>query len=109
MEAMPEKGILEIRSVQKGSNLEIVFADAGVGISKDVLGKLFSPLLTTKAKGMGLGLAICKRIVDAHDGRITVDSVEGEGTTVTIVLPIKAKNEFADTNLEQLPTPSTTL
>ena len=51
VEAMPEKGILEIRSVQKGSNLEIVFADAGVGISKDVLGKLFSPLLTTKKIG----------------------------------------------------------
>lgn len=93
VEAMPEKGVLEVRTAQNGSNLEIVFTDSGVGIPKDVLVKLFSPLVTTKAKGMGLGLPICKRIVDAHKGRITVDSIEGKGTTVTIALPIKSKNE----------------
>jgi PAS domain S-box-containing protein len=94
VEAMPEKGVLEVRNAQNGSNLEIVFTDSGVGIPKDVLVKLFSPLVTTKAKGMGLGLAICRRIVDAHKGRITVDSIEGKGTTVTIVLPIKSKNKM---------------
>ena len=76
--------------------MEIVFSDSGVGISTDVLRKLFSPLVTIKAKGMGLGLAICRRIIEAHDGKITVDSVEGEGTSVTIVLPIKSKSEFTE-------------
>jgi two-component system sensor histidine kinase HydH len=50
---------------------------------------LWKPLQTTKSKGLGLGLAICKRIVDAHGGTISVKSKAGEGTTVTIRLPIK--------------------
>jgi PAS domain S-box-containing protein len=98
VEAMPGKGILEIRSVQKGSNVEITFADSGVGISADILAKTFSPLTTTKAKGMGLGLAICKRIVDAHGGKIAVESTVGKGTTFAISLPIKPRIEFAVAN-----------
>jgi signal transduction histidine kinase len=98
VEAMPEKGILEIRSIPKGSNVEITFADSGVGISSDILAKIFSPLTTTKAKGMGLSLAICKRIVDAHGGKIAVESTVGKGTTFAITLPIKPRIEFAVVN-----------
>lgn len=98
VEAMPEKGTLEIRSIPKGSNVEITFADSGVGISADLLAKIFSPLTTTKAKGMGLGLAICKRIVDAHDGKIAVESTVGKGTTFAITLPIKQRIELAVVN-----------
>ena len=98
VEAMPEKGILEIRSIPKGSNVEIAFADSGVGISSDILAKIFSPLTTTKAKGMGLGLAICKRIVDAHGGKIVVESTVGKGTTLAITLPIKPRIELAVVN-----------
>jgi PAS domain S-box-containing protein len=98
VEAMPEKGILEIRSIPKGSNVEITFADSGVGISSDILAKIFSPLTTTKAKGMGLGLAICKRIVDAHGGKIAVESTVGKGTTFAITLPIKPRIELAVAN-----------
>ena len=50
--------------------------------------KLWTPLFTTKAKGMGFGLAICKRIVEAHNGRILADSVLGVGTTFTIELHV---------------------
>jgi signal transduction histidine kinase len=53
--------------------------------------KLFTPLTTTKAQGMGFGLAICKRIVEAHGGKITVESVMGKGATFTITLPIEPK------------------
>jgi PAS domain S-box-containing protein len=95
VDAMPENGILEIRSTSKGSNVEITFADSGVGISAEILAKIFTTLTTTKAKGMGLGLAICKRIVDAHGGKITVESVVGEGTTFVITLPIKPGIELA--------------
>jgi signal transduction histidine kinase len=53
--------------------------------------KLFSPLVTTKAQGMGFGLAICKRIIEAHGGTIRVKTTINKGTTFTIALPIKPK------------------
>ena len=98
VEAMPNNGTLELRSIQRESNVEIAFIDSGVGIPENVLSKVFSPLVTTKAKGMGLGLAICKRIIDAHDGKIAVESAVGKGTKVTVTLPIKPKIEFAVEN-----------
>ena len=93
IDAMPEKGTLEIRSRQTGENVEIAFADTGTGIPNEVLPKIFSPLFTTKAQGMGFGLAICKRIVDSHGGTIAVKTAVNKGTTFTITLPIKPKVE----------------
>jgi signal transduction histidine kinase len=95
VEAMPKKGTIEIQSARKDSNVEVSFADSGEGIPEKVLSKMFSPLNTTKAKGMGLSLAICKRIVDAHGGKITVESMIGKGTTVTVTLPSKPTLDFA--------------
>jgi signal transduction histidine kinase len=69
--------------------VEISFADTGKGIPKETLPKIFTPLFTTKAQGMGFGLAICKRIVDAHEGSIKVETEVNRGTTFTITLPIK--------------------
>lgn len=91
IEAMPERGKLEISNSQKRGYVNIVFADTGAGISEEILGKLFLPLITTKAQGMGFGLAICKRIVEAHGGRITVRSAVNKGTSFTITLPAKPK------------------
>lgn len=91
IDAMPEGGTLEIRSQQMGNNVEIEFSDTGIGIPEEVLPKLFFPLFTTKAKGMGLGLSICKRIVESHGGSITVKSAVKEGTRFTVTLPIKPK------------------
>jgi signal transduction histidine kinase len=98
IDATPEKGTIEIRSAQVGSDVKITFADSGTGIPENVLLKIFSPLITTKAKGMGMSLAICKRIVDAHGSKIAVESAVGKGTTFTITLPIKPKIEFAVEN-----------
>lgn len=67
--------------------VEIVIADTGPGIPRAHLGRLFVPGFTTKETGSGVGLAIAERVVSAHHGRITVDSEEGRGTTVTITLP----------------------
>ena len=91
VEAMPKGGTLEIQSTQEDSKVQITFIDTGEGIPAELLPKIFSPLLTTKAQGMGFSLAICKRIVDSHGGKIEVESVEGKGTTFKVTLPIKPK------------------
>ncbi|MCW4044437.1 MAG: PAS domain S-box protein [Candidatus Bathyarchaeota archaeon] len=91
IDAMPEGGTLRIKSSQTDGNVKISFTDTGTGIPKEMLHRLFSPLVTTKAQGMGFGLAICKRIVEAHQGKITVQTREGKGSTFTIILPIEPK------------------
>ena len=90
VQAMPEGGKLTIEARQKNSFLEMEIADAGCGISKETVDKIFDPLYTTRAKGIGLGLAVCKSIIDRHEGRIEVQSEVGKGTTFTIKLPLKA-------------------
>jgi len=67
--------------------VEMVVSDTGPGIPRSHLGRLFVPGFTTKETGSGVGLAIAERVVAAHHGRITVDSEEGRGTTITITLP----------------------
>jgi PAS domain S-box-containing protein len=89
IDAMPNGGTLTISSRLWNDAVEITVSDTGSGMPEKVMERLWKPLQTTKAKGMGLGLAICKRIVDAHGGSISVKSKPGEGTTVTIGLPIK--------------------
>lgn len=93
VEAMPEGGRLEIKTNETEDLVEFTFTDTGTGISREILEKIGRPLYTTKARGMGFGLAICKRIVDAHRGKISVESTVGKGTTVRIVLPIMHKIE----------------
>lgn len=93
IEAMPEGGTLTIKSKESNGNLEIAFTDTGIGMPKDITEKLFTPLFTTKAKGMGFGLPICKRIIEAHGGKISVESAVGKGATFTIIIPIKQKSE----------------
>jgi PAS domain S-box-containing protein len=94
IDATPKEGIVEIQSTLQGSTVEISFTDSGEGIPENLLPKLFSPLVTTKAKGLGMGLAICKRVVDAHGGKIKVESAVGKGSTFTVSLPVKPKLEF---------------
>jgi len=67
--------------------VEVSFADTGVGISKENMKKLFEPLFTTKARGVGLGLSICRNLVENNGGEIEVQSGEGKGTTVRVSLP----------------------
>jgi PAS domain S-box-containing protein len=90
-DAMPNGGTLTITSKGSGDNVEIAFKDNGVGMSKETVSKLWTPLFTTKAKGMGFGLVICKRIVEAHSGKITAESAIGKGTTFTVTLPVNPK------------------
>jgi PAS domain S-box-containing protein len=88
VDAMPKGGRLEITSRESSGNMEFVFSDTGTGIPKEIVEKIWTPFFTTKAKGMGLGLAICKRIVEAHNGKISVVSAFGKGTAFTVTLPL---------------------
>jgi PAS domain S-box-containing protein len=92
IDAMPNGGILTIKNEQVGQNMVFSFNDTGAGISKETMQKIWKPLFTTKAKGMGFGLPICKRIVEAHVGKIFLESKEGQGTTITIIIPINQNN-----------------
>jgi two-component system, sporulation sensor kinase E len=94
IDVMPKGGRLTIKSTKLNENVQITFSDTGMGMTKETLEKLWAPLFTTKAKGMGLGLAICKRIVEAHGGSISVESVVGKGTTFAITIPIKPRSEL---------------
>jgi PAS domain S-box-containing protein len=87
-DAMPEGGELHIKSLVEGKCVVFLFTDTGLGMDEATLSKLWTPLFTTKAKGMGFGLAICRRIVEAHEGRISAESVLGQGTTIRVELPL---------------------
>jgi two-component system sensor kinase FixL len=96
IEAMPEGGKFTIKSKEENGSLEITFIDTGIGMSKETLEKIGTPLFTTKAKGMGLGLPICKRIVEAHQGNIFVESTVGKGTIFRITIPTEPKSELGN-------------
>jgi PAS domain S-box-containing protein len=93
IDAMPEGGTLTVKSRKVNGNVEILFSDTGIGMSKETLEKIWTPLFTTKAKGMGFGLAICKRFIEAHRGIISVESAPGKGTTFSVIIPIEQKIE----------------
>jgi signal transduction histidine kinase len=69
-------------------------SDTGPGIPDDIRERMFNPFFTTRAEGTGLGLAIVHRIIDAHGGRLDVES-SGEGTTITVALPVAFRGERA--------------
>jgi len=86
-QAMPDGGQLTIRAKDRGKFVNVEFVDSGCGIPAAVMKKIFDPLFTTKAKGIGLGLSVCKSILERHGGDILVESKEGRGTTFTVSLP----------------------
>jgi PAS domain S-box-containing protein len=89
VDAMPKGGTLTIASTRSRDNVHITFKDTGEGMTTETLAKLWSPLFTTKAKGMGFGLPVAKRLVEAHGGSISVETKVGKGSTFTVTLPIR--------------------
>jgi PAS domain S-box-containing protein len=90
IQAMPEGGGLRIGAtwLPEPGFVEITVTDTGEGIPPENMEKLFQPLFTTKARGIGLGLVACKNLVEANGGEISVESSFGEGTTFALKLPI---------------------
>jgi two-component system sensor histidine kinase/response regulator len=99
VQAMPEGGQLVVKTLKVSEKLPksewvaISFTDTGVGIPEESLGKLFEPLFTTKAKGIGLGMAVTKTLVEGHGGSIEVQSELGKGSTFTVRLPTDRKEK----------------
>jgi PAS domain S-box-containing protein len=91
VDAMPDGGTLKIHSTGQAGTVTVTFSDTGIGIGPDQLQNIFTPLYTTKAQGMGFGLSISKRIIEAHGGSITVNSKLGEGTVFTVNFPVEPK------------------
>jgi signal transduction histidine kinase len=89
IQAIPDEGVIRIYADVSGGSVVVSIQDSGLGMSPEVLEKIFVPFYTTKSKGTGLGLAAAMRIVNAHGGTISVESKVGEGSRFHIVLPVK--------------------
>ena len=106
-QAMPNGGPLTVRTRRRdnpagaGQAVEVVIADAGVGIQKEDFPRIFQPFFTTKAQGTGLGLAIAARIVEQHNGQIAVESEVGKGTTFRIIFSVPTEGP-ADSRTDAL-------
>ena len=86
IQAMPDGGLLTVSSGRDGDRIFIRVEDTGVGIATENMTKIFQPLFTTKAKGIGLGLALAGNLAAAHGGAITVESTPGQGSRFTLRL-----------------------
>jgi signal transduction histidine kinase len=86
-QAMNDGGELIIRTNMNDKNANIEISDTGSGISPDKIDKIFQAYYTSRPAGTGLGLPIAKKIIDAHNGQITVNSQPGKGTSFTITIP----------------------
>jgi PAS domain S-box-containing protein len=91
LQAMPEGGRLTIRLSKRDKSAVVSIQDTGVGIAPKNRHRIFQPLFTTKARGQGFGLPVCKRLVEAHDGSIHVKSRVGQGSTFTVEIPLKRR------------------
>ncbi|MBN1794707.1 MAG: hypothetical protein JW844_07055 [Candidatus Omnitrophica bacterium] len=91
VQAMKQVGTLAITTMISGGYVEVSVADTGPGIPKDKISRLYDPFYTTRTDGTGLGLFICQRIIQDHQGMINVESIVDRGTTFRVKLPVHRK------------------
>jgi two-component system, NtrC family, sensor histidine kinase HydH len=89
-EAMPDGGTLTVSAASAGGSVKITVTDTGIGMSAETRQNIFTPFFTGKVRGIGLGLAVTKRVVEAHGGTITVASTPSVGSSFTITVPAVA-------------------
>ena len=87
IQAMPDGGTLTVSTFSDPKGIQVSVRDSGKGIPKSKLDRIFVPFYTTKTRGTGLGLPICRRVVEAHHGRISVSSRSGQGAEFIVQLP----------------------
>ncbi|MDF0725407.1 PAS domain S-box protein [Cytobacillus sp. S13-E01] len=92
IDAMPDGGAITITTAISDGNVEIIVRDEGIGIPEELLTKVGEPFYTTKEKGTGLGLMVSYKIIENHQGTITVSSTLNKGTTFKLLLPLYHKN-----------------
>src|SRR6185295_1827885 len=110
MQRQAEPRRLAVRVRRTGERVRLEIADTGRGIQPEVLARIFEPFFTTKpaGEGTGLGLSLCRSIIEDHGGTITVESVPGRGTTFGVELPVVAPPRApARTAATAAPTPIT--
>jgi signal transduction histidine kinase len=89
LEATPAQGEIHVTTSVDASHVTLVIQDTGRGMPPEVLTRIFEPFFTTKVGGTGLGMVFVRQIVDEHRGTINLESEVGQGTTVTIKLPLR--------------------
>jgi signal transduction histidine kinase len=98
-EAIEKEGIIRVTASMNEGNINIKVSDTGAGMSEEYIENcVFKPFRSTKKSGFGIGLYQCKTIVDAHGGKIEVESKKGMGTTFTIKLPLRCEDSVEGGN-----------
>jgi signal transduction histidine kinase len=93
MQAMEQGGTLRIEAKTLRQGVEVMISDSGCGIPPEQMETIFDYYYTTKEKGVGLGLPIAHRIIEAHGGQLRIESQVGSGTKVTVTLPVERRDE----------------
>ncbi|MBI5408944.1 MAG: HAMP domain-containing protein [Nitrospirae bacterium] len=88
-EAMPDGGVITIRTKKSESRFFLSVEDTGAGVPEEQLSKVFEPFFTTKSSGLGLGLPLTKRIIEEHGGKVTFERKEAGGSVFTVILPME--------------------
>ncbi|MBN1244189.1 PAS domain S-box protein [Candidatus Bathyarchaeota archaeon] len=102
IQAMPDGGTVTIKATHENGMALISVEDTGLGIPEENRNKIFKPLFTTKSKGQGFGLSVCKRLVEAHNGgSIAFESEAGKGSKFTVKVPSKVRRPDGWKQLEQ--------
>ena len=91
-QAMPAGGKLTVSTKKVNKSVEVRISDIGIGVAEEDLKKIFEPFFTKKHKGVGLGLAVVREVVEGHNGSINVESKIGKGSTFIIRLPLKEES-----------------
>lgn len=86
-DSMPTGGVLDVSVRSAGDSAQITVTDTGMGMDEETKANIFTPFFTTKSRGIGLGLAVTKRVVEAHGGTISVQSTPSVGTSFTVTVP----------------------
>jgi signal transduction histidine kinase len=89
LQATPAGGSVSIVLNKSDTGFEIIFRDSGSGIAPDDLQRIFEPFYTTKSDGTGLGLAVTRKIIEGHCGKMDIESKPGQGSTVSVRLPVQ--------------------